>query len=173
MRSSIVVVVALCVASATAQNWPFKMEDCGGRNAIAKFDKLDVSPKPLLVQKENKYDVSAAGDLTADLPEDAYIQMNIQRSQKIFTRTFNFSLPCLSEVIGSCTLKFKDYFNNKHINEAACDVLKAAGKPCSPALKAGRYEFNALPMEFKIGFSVPQIIASLGNVRTLKCWQKC
>ena len=81
LKMEILIALAVFLTVSSAQQWSFKWEDCAGKNSIMDFKEFDFKPKPLVVQKTNKYDVTFSGVLKEDLTEDTMIQINIARQQ--------------------------------------------------------------------------------------------
>jgi len=135
--NAILIFVLSLIAVANSQRWPWKIEDCGGPDAIVKLREFDLSPLPLVITRKNHYEISAKAELLKELPVDAVISINVRRSQRIFTRVMNITLPCFSSVLGSCRLPFRDYFEHRLIKKTACNLLQAVGRPCDPDIKPG------------------------------------
>lgn len=155
-------VLLCCFAGALSQS--LKWEDCGPEDRVVKFLALAFGPEPITFNKVNKFDMTLHMKLEQDITEEDLVEIKIVRLQAFGRRTIRFPMPCLDGVLGSCSLKFCDYFKDPRIFPAICSVFKAGGQACECPLKKGDYDATDMVVNVDLTkLKIPAFLASLGS----------
>jgi len=132
-----------CALVAVAYGVDFAWQDCGG--SIVKFNKLEVSPIPIVLSQTSKLTLNSNVSLSDDLPVNAEFELVLNRSLIVGTKTFPLTIPCV-DGFGSCRLKLCDMFHMWY-NDVVCPFFKSAQRTCACPVVKGVYTDNNIEVD--------------------------
>lgn len=97
------------------------------------FKKLDIEPLPLVISATGKIFLTSDVALNADLPADAEVTLEMNKTVTFGSKKFQLTIPCV-DGIGSCTVKVCDVFKLWY-NDILCPLIKGGGHGCSCPIK--------------------------------------
>ncbi|XP_017494596.1 PREDICTED: ganglioside GM2 activator-like [Rhagoletis zephyria] len=101
------------------------------------FKKLDIEPLPLVISATGKIFLTSDVALNADLPADAEVTLEMNKTVTFGSKKFQLTIPCV-DGIGSCTVKVCDVFKLWY-NDILCPLIKGGGHGCSCPIKGGNF----------------------------------
>lgn len=107
---------------------------------LIHFNKLNITPLPLILSRTSKIYLTSSVSLSQDLPLDAEFELTLNKTLVIGGKSFPLTIPCV-DGMGSCRLKVCDMFHLWY-NDIICPFFKGAGHSCSCPVKAGNFVDN-------------------------------
>ncbi|GFR71066.1 ganglioside GM2 activator [Elysia marginata] len=135
--------------------------DCGtGDDKIVHFHTVEATPIPVVVP--GVLYLSLAGNVSADIPR----RVNVYLSVKKYFFGFPFSVPCLSNGVGSCTYE-NICASLEAYEKYGCPPALGNGVQCHCPFNAGEFNLVDVPVNIpKIeGFASPLLNAKPGQAR--------
>lgn len=78
--------------------------------SLVHFNKLNITPLPLVLSETSKIYLTSSVALTQDLPLDAEFELTLNKTLVIGGQKFPLTIPCVDNM-GSCRLKVCDMFH--------------------------------------------------------------
>jgi len=176
----------LCALFAVGYSVDFAWQDCGKLvcsfldfnpisfclfaigGTIVHFNKVQVSPIPVVLSETSKMTLTSNVTLSDDLPVNSEFELVLNRSLIVGTQTFPLTIPCV-DGMGSCRLKLCDMFHMWY-NDVVCPFFKSSGHVCAcPVLKGSYVDTN---IEVDVPFAkFHGIAAQLADVRDIEIIQ--
>ena len=146
------------------QKFPMEWTDCGTSDRRLRIDHVKIMPEPIIIQSKTPMNISVDVKLLEEINNDVTISIKVWRFQKLLLSEHKFQLPCLDGVVGSCRLKYCDYFNDRRINKIFKTVLGNIGKPSECPTAPDHFDVKQASGVFDLDtFNIPKTMIRLAS----------
>lgn len=109
---------------------------------------MDFNPKPLVVSKTKKIQLTADVSISENIPDDASIHLVMNKTVVLSDNQFVVTIPCV-DGIGSCKLNMCDMFHLWY-NDVVCPFFQKQHRQCSCPVLKGDFVAEKVPVEIPL-----------------------
>lgn len=121
----------------------------GASDALVRFHQIDISPVPIVLSKTNALTLTSNVSIEHELPSDAFLELEINKTINIGGSPVVLTLPCV-DGLGSCAVKVCDLWSLWY-NDIICPFFKNVHRQCSCPIKSGQFVSQNVKFEVPFG----------------------